>query len=136
MSEDTNIGIDFSAIRAKLKASDPSIKSKDNSPSPLYLFLMIYTKADRECRINYDEGTKILADWLAPLDYQEDLYPEIADRDFPLPMLLCGYESSEVANIICNFTDSKDPWIVRLAFRVKAKRAVLVTMIKKVLPEL
>ena len=71
-----------------------------NTPSPLSLFLSIYSKAEHECYINYMEGAKILAAWLGNITLPVDTYPEILNPNFSVPSLLYGYESQQLAAII------------------------------------
>ncbi len=108
------------------------------TPSPLWLFLTIYSKAQHECYINYNEGAKVLYSWLTsdgtiPLDYQIDKYPEIANTSFKVPALLQGYESSELSKILAS--DVVD-FSERLVAMARADRAIYITMNKKVVYEL
>lgn len=61
-------------------------------PTPLATFLCIYTHAHHECYINYIEGAKALARYLAPIDIQ------IVNS--AIPDMLASYELQELAKVL------------------------------------
>jgi len=63
------------------------------APTPLWVYLYIYTKADRECYLNYMEGAKALARWLGKIEVPADT------SDIEIPSLLCNYETQELEAI-------------------------------------
>lgn len=69
-------------------------------PSPLSLFLTIYSKANHECYINHMEGARALKEWLGQIDLPIERYPEILNTNFYVPRLLAGYESQQIAIVL------------------------------------
>lgn len=115
-----------------------AILRTNNTPIPLWVFLYIYSKAERECYTNYMAGAKILLAWLTddgkiPLDFQEKKYPEIGNKNFKVPSLLRGYESLELSKIL---TAHIPDFNIRLKAMSKADRAIYFAMTKRVLQEL
>ena len=58
-----------------------------NKATPLWVFLYIYSVAERDSYVDYMEGAKTLHSYLTnkgtlPLDYQTNLYPEIDNPNF------------------------------------------------------
>lgn len=92
-------------LRDRAKQDNPSPRSESTTPSTLATYLLLYSKADRECYIEYMRGAKDLLAWLTnngsvPLDLQLDKYPRMEDPNFQVPSLLGGYESGELARIL------------------------------------
>lgn len=58
-------------------------------PTPLSTFLYIYAHAHHECYINYMEGAKALAKYLAPIAIEE--------TDIIVPDILSSYDLHQVA---------------------------------------
>lgn len=58
---------------------------ESRTPTPLATYLYIYNHASYECYINYMEGAKTLAKYLAPIDIN---YKAVSI----LPDILCSYE--------------------------------------------
>lgn len=80
---------------ARLKeSSNKSMTSEDRTPTPLWAFIKIYEKASHTCYINYMEGAKLLAKYLAPIET-----PEL-DESYIVPDLLSSYETQELAKIL------------------------------------
>lgn len=118
----------------ELAARLAALRERD-TPTPLWLFLYIYSMTSRECSIGYHAGSKVLISYLTaggtvPLDYQTEKYPEILNKNFIVPRLLSGYDSSELAKALAasssNFSD-------RLAATALADRAIYFAMSKKVI---
>jgi len=112
------------------------------TPTPLWVYLYFYTKSTHECYINYMDGAKCLYNYFTtngrfPLDFQEELYPEIGDTSFQVPTLLSGYSSSQLSGII---TGSRPAALTEgsvrewLAAMRRTDRAIYITMLRKVLP--
>lgn len=128
-------------LRLKAKQNDPNPRSTDQTPSTLATFLLIYSRATRECYIDYMQGAEDLYSWLTcngsvPLDFQVDKFPEIENKNFKVPALLSGYESSKLAEVIVgSWTSysSYDSYFIELA---RANRAIYLTMSKEVIHEL
>jgi len=110
------------------------------SPSPLSLFLHIYSKAQRECYLNYDEGTNCLYNYLTnngtiPLSLPTDKYPEILNPNFKVPSLLRGYENGQVAKIIVGGYEDK-PINTYLRKHTITENAIYFVMSREIIKEL
>ena len=129
--------VDFAALRAELAARDPNPRSELDTPTSLATFLLIYSRAEHECYVDYMQGAKDLAEWLAPIEYPDFAF--IDDR-YKVPSLLKGYSSIQIAEIISKSTlvegDNSKVIEEKLAKRARAERAVLASMFRQVLPEL
>lgn len=110
-----------------------SMTSDDKTPTPLYIFLLLYTRTNHISYIDYMEGAKALYKYLSPISYPD--IPAIYDKNCPVPRLLRGYESLELAKILAPRIphESLESHLSRLA---EADRAILFTMFNQVLPEL
>lgn len=66
-------------------------------PFPLRYFLHLYVRADRaDVYCNYFAGTKLLLEWLAPIDTSEiDSYSKA-----PLPDMLMSYEIDRLSMLL------------------------------------
>lgn len=118
-------------LRERQADTDPCPRSELTNSSPLSLYLSIYTKASRECYIDYSSGAKALLNWLAPagipLDYQTDKYPRISDTSYKVPRLCAGYAAGELSKLLVpenKYPDFSD----RLAALAEADRAIYLTM--------
>lgn len=110
-------------------------------PTPLWVLLYLYSKAEHDCYIDYMAGARDLLYYLTangtvPLDLQEELYPEINDPEFKVPGLLLSYPSDRLSGMISDISNPRvgsnmRVWVMDTA---KMSRAIQVTMIKKVLP--
>lgn len=108
---------------AQLKALyDTTTVSDNKTPTPLWVYLYIYTRASGICYMNYMEGAKLLYKYLSPIELPIDKFAAIEDEHCPVPTLLSGYDSWELAKII----DPKNPR--------RASRAIMISMYKEVLP--
>jgi hypothetical protein len=91
-------------LREKIDERDTSFRTASNVRTTLATFLTIYSKASRDCQLDYNEGTVALLNWLAPpelpLDLGEDKYPEAANPNFRVPPLLRGYASQELVSLL------------------------------------
>ena len=63
-------------------------------PTPLATYLYIYTHASYDSYINYMEGAKALAKYLAPIYIGNLVY------DFVIPDMLASYELMELAKVL------------------------------------
>ncbi len=122
----------LSALREKVKAEDPCPRSDSRQQSTLATFLLLYSRADSECYIDYMQGAKDLLAWLTsngsiPLLIPVEKYPEIENPKFIVPRLLGGYETGELAKIIAG---NKDSDIARM------RRAIYFVMTKEVIYEM
>lgn len=121
------------AVSNKDIASNLSIPIKDRKPFPLKEFLLLVTKADSECYVNYHEGAIALVKWLAPIELPVAKYPAI-EYKFPIPGLLNSYWQERLAYIISTHGQGKEE--ASLEERNEWYRAVLLVMFHEVLPEL
>jgi len=81
---------------AKLLSDDGfSNKSAEyyNTPFPLYALLIIYSKANHECYIDYMLGFKLLNIWLSPIVAPTGKVYEYGD-------ILNNYEINEISDIL------------------------------------
>ena len=99
-----NVASSLAALRAKIKADNPSPRSDCNNFSPLSLLIAIYTKAERDCQIDANEGTSALIAWLAPIDL--GLIAGTENRN--IPDLVKGYDSEELVKLLIPFDSSSD----------------------------
>lgn len=116
---------DLATRMAKIKeTSNQSPRSSSINPSPLSLFLYIYSKASHDCYINYMQGAKDLYSWLtsnglAPLEIEENT-PE-----FKIPHLLTSYPINELVKILSGSND--------LDKQARIHRAILTVLYKDIL---
>lgn len=115
----STLSIDFAALKA---AVNTSVLSKDRTPTPLATFLLIYTKANDECYVDYMEGAKRLIKYLAPIEI-DDYY-----SDAKIPGLLSGYESYELAKLLTPMVSGEniEEYLPRLN---RTSRAIMLTML-------
>ena len=113
--------------------ANTSPRSETIEATPLRTFLFLYTKANTECYEEYMEGAKALYKYLAPLYFP--YIPAIYNIDCPVPSLLRGYESLELAKVITPRLpeDSLEVYLAKLSL---ADRAIMFSMFIEVLPEL
>lgn len=88
--------MDFVALRERLNTSS---KSNATNTTSLHTYLSIYDKATTlsgksECYLNYMEGARVLADWLAPIEF-----PPIEEVG-TVPDILRTYELCQLAKIL------------------------------------
>jgi hypothetical protein len=131
----------MATLRQQAKLDDPSPRSDSITPSTLSTFLLIYSKAIKECYIDYMTGAETLHDWLTcnrsvPLDFQVDKFPEIEDKEFKVPALLSGYESHKLAEVITGSWESYSSCDVYFIELARVNRAIYLTMSKEVIYEL
>ena len=62
------------------------------APTPLATFLYIYNHASHEVYINYMEGARALAEFLAPID--------VARIDITIPDILVSYDLQQIAIVL------------------------------------
>lgn len=126
--------MDFNAVRAKLEASNTSMLSESgrSTPSSLYTFLLLYSKANQECYTDYMKGATILYSWLT----DDGKIPLTAPPDNPnliISRLLSGYESSELSMLIAGKKEEnefKQSWLAKVA---RIERAVYSVMINEII---
>ena len=86
----------LSPAEAAIKVFKDSYRAR-LTPTPLSTFLHIYTHAETECYINYMEGAKALAKYLAPIEVTTGAW---IDTSFKMPDLLASYDLYELAKIL------------------------------------
>lgn len=89
------------AIRAKANTDTKSDLAA--TPTPLWVFVEIYSKANRECYLNYMSGAKILEEWLTTPDTPLVLSEELADNSKRFPTFLCSYEFYELNKVTSRY---------------------------------
>lgn len=125
--------IDFSAIKNRLNTSPVDAESI-GVPTPLSTFLLLYSKSQHDCYIEYMEGARALYAFLSPVEYPEE-YLRAIDENYTVPSLLKGYESSQLATIVANCP----PYMhidEKIIAHKRAERAILTCMYRDVLVEL
>ena len=91
------------------------------APTPLWVYLYLYTKADRECYLNYMEGAKALARWLGKIEMPHPILRSI-------PKTFYNYETFELAKIV-------NP--TRLAQKQhETEKKIVTCLIEEVMPRL
>ena len=102
----------------KLKLADRAV------PTPLWVPLYIYSKATKECYIEYMEGFKLLIDWLGEIEY-----PELSslDKKFSIPSIFRTYDLQEIAKILSKRSRIKVHYI---------EQHVYIAMTNQVIPRL
>ena len=70
----------------------------NTTPTPLACYLYIYNHSFSECYVNYMEGAKILAKYLAPID--------IPIATTTIPNIFVSYELVELARVLLPHTDT------------------------------
>lgn len=126
----------LASLKTKQDAENTGLQSKLTTiPTLLSTYLLIFSKAETECCINYMEGAialyKYLTTPLAGLDIEANTYPEIDNLNFKVPELLSGYSSLELAKIVSGYRTNND-----LTKLNKVTKAILILMYNKVLMEL
>ena len=105
------------------------------SPTSLFTFLLIYSKAERECGLNYNEGTKALYNWLKPIELPVKKYPEINIR-WAIPTLVHNWEMSELAGILAEgvIIAPASPYRYAIDASYRWQRAIMLVAQYEVLP--
>lgn len=65
-----------------------------NTPTPLWVFLYLYEKAQKESYISYMAGAKELAAFLAPIEVP------IIESPHKIPEMLYSYETRELSKVL------------------------------------
>ncbi|PHQ81753.1 MAG: hypothetical protein COB66_01390 [Coxiella sp. (in: Bacteria)] len=120
--------MDLSHLREKLNTSPLSTEDHSRHPTPLATFLLIYTKAEKECYIDYMEGARRLVKFLSPISIP--CYPE----SYRVPALLSGYSTYEVAKILLPGNPAVEGIQSYLTRLEVVERAICFCMIEEVLP--
>jgi hypothetical protein len=76
------------------------------TPTPLAALLHLYKGANHECYINYMEGAKRLAAWLAPIEVT------LATRT--IPTMLRTYELNALAKVLLPYTSNTSNTVYQL----------------------
>lgn len=101
--------MDLSSLKQKLEEENNSSRSRDNTKTPLFVFLEVYNKAGTVMLYNYMEGAMALFNYLRPFDFPFDKYPEADNTDFVIPPILKTYELDRLSRIFLSelgpFTD-------------------------------
>ena len=119
-------------LAALKEGANESSRGDSKAATPLWAFLLIYTRAESLCYKHDMQGASDLYNYLAPLEF-----PELqgVDDKYHVPSLLCGYEMTKLAEIITQTAPPTAP-AYRLAEIRRAERAILIAMYTQVIQEL
>lgn len=102
------------------------------TPTSLKLFLDLYSKAERECNLNYMEGAKALHAWLTSPEYPVLTFT-VTRPVQTCPSILGSYKIGELAGIITDYRNDTDgiPFHTKLATCRRAEAAIIEYYIAK-----
>ena len=83
-------------MNALKEKHDTKYKSDDKTATPLTAFLCIYSKAQKECFIDYMEGATLLISYLSPIS----LPLNYTTSESKLPSVLISYEATQLAMLL------------------------------------
>ncbi len=91
----SNLSSQLARLQENLAAS--------STPISLYTYLLIYHKAQKECYISYNHGSKALLSFLVQGSFLQipiKRYPQILDKSDILPQMFRSFEIIELTKII------------------------------------
>lgn len=69
-------------------------------PTSLTTLIILYHKAHSECCIDHSEGLKSLVNWLSPIEFDADRFPDILNPGCRVPRILTSWSLYDLAKII------------------------------------
>lgn len=127
------------------ESTDQSTRSEDNSATPLWAFLYLYSCSHKESYEDNMKGARSLYAYLSPISFPVQEIPAIEDK-FTVPAPLAHWEIDQLAKVLTEYPErlrrmqdmneldydiAMDSVLAELR---RAERAILLTTVKQVLP--